>query len=54
MCLDQSTRNLFFTEIRADDSKGWIRVISLDALVTRTLYESETPPRYLAIAPEKG
>ena len=54
MDIDQSTNNLFFTEIRADNSKGWIRVISLDTMVMRTLRELDTPPRYLAIAPQTG
>ncbi|XP_070172876.1 low-density lipoprotein receptor-related protein 5-like [Littorina saxatilis] len=56
LCVDQSTNNLFFTEISADNSQGWIRVISLERRgdVMRTLNRTIPPPRYLAIAPNAG
>ncbi|KAL8598850.1 hypothetical protein ACOMHN_015429 [Nucella lapillus] len=54
LCVDHSANTLFFTEIRADNSTGWIRVISLHTRVMKTLYQSEIPPRLLAIAPTRG
>ncbi|XP_076453808.1 low-density lipoprotein receptor-related protein 2-like isoform X2 [Babylonia areolata] len=55
LCVDRSTNNLYFTERKADNSKGWVRVISLDSPhVMKTLYEPSSTPRHLDIDPANG